>query len=188
MARRLRGNRERPERITPVERNIGTMSYAATQLRGHCPTCGMMANIERFQEAQHEVDAWMQYYGGEIKQHYERAAEYDNDLMRTILAHLDNTRAYLMGELGIETEEIEEEESEIEEEVEEIEEPEEEFEEEMAPEENEVEEEEEEEPYELTPPEEEEFDEEGEFPEWPEDKEEMELDEEGEEEGDEEGE
>ena len=107
MARRLRGNRERPERIIPAERDVSGLSYAATQLRAHCPTCGMMANIERFMQAPHDVDTQMQYYGGEIKQHYEPAPEYTDQLLRVLLSHWEETRAYLMGELGIEADEPE---------------------------------------------------------------------------------
>ena len=107
MARRLRGNRERPERITPAERDVSGLSYAATQLRAHCPTCGMMANIERFMQAPHDVDTWTQYYGGEIRQHYEEAPEYTDQLLRVLLSHWDETRAYLMRELGIEADEPE---------------------------------------------------------------------------------
>ena len=113
MARRLRGNRERPERIVPAERDVSGLSYAATQLRAHCPTCGMMANIERFMQAPHDVDTWTQYYGGEIRQHYEEAPEYTDQLLRVLLSHWEETRAYLMGELGIEAEEPEIEEDEF---------------------------------------------------------------------------
>ena len=110
MPRRLRGNRERPERIVPAERDVSGLSYAATQLRAHCPTCGMMANIERFMQAPHDVDTWTQYYGGEIRQHYEEAPEYTDQLLRVLLSHWEETRAYLMGELGMEAEEPETEE------------------------------------------------------------------------------
>ncbi len=166
MAGRLLGNRERPERIIPAERDVSGLSYAATQLRAHCPTCGMMANIERFMQAPHDVDTWTQYYGGEIRQHYEPAPEYTDQLLRVLLSHWGDTRAYLMGELGIEADEIEEGEPGVNDEIEEIEEPEEEkeLEEEAEPEEEEAQEEEpEEEGTEEEPEDEEEEDDENEY-------------------------
>ena len=204
MPRRLRSSRKMRREYREVP-EMTAASFAGTDYHAHCPTCGMMANLDRFAEAPHEVQTYFHGYGGQVPQFWEEYPEYREEAMRMMLAHIDNTRAYLMGELGIDEEEAEEiEEPEIEEEIEEIEEPEEEeltedqaeamdaladeAIEEYARGETEdihdIEDEfaEKEEPELGETEEEEESDEEDEFPEWPEGQEEMELEDDGEEE------
>lgn len=101
MARKLRSGKAKPEVIKPAERDIAGLSYAGTQVRGHCVVCGMMADVERYQDGIHEVAAWMQYYGGQIKQHYELAPEYRDAILRLQLAQVEAARIYLMDALGL---------------------------------------------------------------------------------------
>lgn len=100
MARRLRGQAPKADRIQPRDRNVAGLTYAGTQLRAHCPMCGMMANIERFSDGAHEVDTYTQYYGGSIRQYYEEAPQYQEQAMRLMLDQLDDIRAYLLDSLG----------------------------------------------------------------------------------------
>lgn len=119
MPRRLRSSRKVQREYREVP-EMTAASFAGTDYHAHCPTCGMMANLDRFAEAPHEVQTYFHGYGGQVPQFWEEYPEYREEAMRMMLAHIDNTRAYLMGELGIreeEAEEIEEEEPEIEEEI-----------------------------------------------------------------------
>lgn len=100
MARKLRNRTSDSRSVTAQPRNVAGLTYAGSQLRAHCPLCGMMANTERFSDAPFEVDTQMQYYGGSIRQHYESAPEYTEKVMRLILSQLDEVRDYLLEELG----------------------------------------------------------------------------------------
>lgn len=100
MARKLRNRTSDSRSVTAQPRNVAGLTYAGSQLRAHCPLCGMMANAERFADAPFEVDTQMQYYGGSIRQHYESAPEYTEKVMRLILSQLAEVRDYLLEELG----------------------------------------------------------------------------------------
>lgn len=89
-----------PDRVVAQKRNVAGLTYAGSQLRAHCPLCGMMANVERFEEGPYEVDAQMQYYGGSIRQHYEDAPQYLKDVLRMILQELPQVRTSLLQQLG----------------------------------------------------------------------------------------
>ena len=197
MPRRLRSSRkaERAYREVP---EMTAASFAGIDYHAHCPTCGMMANLDRFAEAPHEVQAYFHGYGGQVPQYWEEAPERREEALRLMLAHVDETKAYLMGELGVdeeEADEIEEEEPEIEDDIEEIEEQEEEeltedqavvmdaladeaiaeYERGETEDIRDIEDEFAEEPDIDEIEEEEESDEEDEFPEWPEGQEEIEF-------------
>ena len=155
MARKRRArNAEIPHESVYVGDVSASSGFNGTDYHAHCPTCGMMARIERFAEAPHEVQTYFHGYGGPVYQHWEEAPEYREEALRMMLAHIEETRAYLMGELGMDEEE-------------EIEEPEEE--EELIEDQAEAMD---------ALAEEKESDEEDEFPEWPEGQEEMGFEEE----------
>lgn len=80
----------------------------STQLRYHCPACGMMANIERLDDAPYAVDVWLQRFGGgRNRMAYDEIQDPDlrADVLRTLLDLLPAIDAYLRSELGEEEEE-----------------------------------------------------------------------------------
>ncbi len=76
-------------------------TYAALDYHAHCVLCGMMASIERLQQAPHDVDAYVHYYGGSIKQHWEEYPPLREDALQLMLSRMEGATAYLRAELGL---------------------------------------------------------------------------------------
>lgn len=104
-SRRIRRNMEQTE---TQDVNAGG-TYAGLDYHAHCVVCGMMANIRRFPEAPYEVDTWIHYFGGSVRQQWDPLPEAREDALRLMLSRIDDARAYLRSELGVEDEPEEEE-------------------------------------------------------------------------------
>lgn len=90
-------------------------SYAGLDYHAHCPTCGMMAAIGRFDEAPYDVQTYIHYYGAAIRQQWDEYPEGRDDALRVMAEHIDDVREYLRAELGLESEDEAEAEEESEE-------------------------------------------------------------------------
>lgn len=100
MPRQLRSAREREPEYRDVP-NLSESSFGDRHdYHAHCVMCGMMAGLERFTEAPHEVDAYFHGYGGAVPQYWAEAPDRRQDALRLMLAQVHAVAAYLREELG----------------------------------------------------------------------------------------